>query len=43
VISDEDFTRWVPWLKQVGINASDKLDLGKIYTNDLNGLRPGAS
>jgi ABC-type nitrate/sulfonate/bicarbonate transport system substrate-binding protein len=43
VISDEDFTRWVPWLKQAGIISSDKLDLGKIYTNDLNGLRSGAS
>jgi ABC-type nitrate/sulfonate/bicarbonate transport system substrate-binding protein len=43
VISDEDFTKWVPWLKQAGIISSDKLDLGTIYTNDLNGLRSGTS
>jgi ABC-type nitrate/sulfonate/bicarbonate transport system substrate-binding protein len=42
-ISDQDFNIWVPWLKQAGIISSDKLDLGKIYTNQLNGLSTTAS
>ncbi|MDQ1541923.1 MAG: hypothetical protein QOH29_2649, partial [Actinomycetota bacterium] len=43
VISDSDFTKWAAWLKSAGVIKSTTVDAAKYYTNEFNGLRPGAS
>ena len=44
VISDEDFTRWEPWLVDSGIVKQGELKPSKLYTNEFNGLaEDGAS
>ena len=43
VISDQDFTRWEPWLVQSGIVKQGALDPRKLYTNEFNAFAAGAS
>jgi ABC-type nitrate/sulfonate/bicarbonate transport system substrate-binding protein len=38
VISDEDFTRWEPWLVDSGILEHGELQPSKLYTNEFNEL-----
>ncbi len=38
VISDEDFTRWQPWLESSGILRPGELSVSDYYTNDYNDL-----
>ncbi|MEU4526339.1 ABC transporter substrate-binding protein [Amycolatopsis sp. NPDC024027] len=42
LISDADYTRWEPWLKQEGYLKHDKIDTSKLYTNEFNPYRDGA-
>lgn len=42
VITDGDFSRWIPWLKQAGIITGDGLDFSKLYTNSLNSYATGS-
>ena len=42
LISDADYTRWEPWLKQESYLKHDKIDTSKLYTNEFNPYRPGA-
>jgi ABC-type nitrate/sulfonate/bicarbonate transport system substrate-binding protein len=43
LISDQDFTRWTDWLHRTGVIKSDKFDASKIYTNEFNPYRDGAT
>ena len=43
VISDEDFTRWEPWLVDSGILTTGELQPSKLYTNEFNELAQDAS
>ena len=43
VISDQDFTRWEPWLVQSGIVKQGALKPGELYTNEFNGLATEAA
>ena len=43
VISDEDFTRWEPWLVDSGILTAGELQPSKLYTNEFNELAQDAS
>jgi ABC-type nitrate/sulfonate/bicarbonate transport system substrate-binding protein len=38
VITDEDFTRWEPWLVESGIVKQGELKPGELYTNEFNAL-----
>ncbi|MET9001484.1 ABC transporter substrate-binding protein [Amycolatopsis sp. NPDC004169] len=42
LISDTDYTRWEPWLKQEGYLKHDRIDTAKLYTNEFNPYRDGA-
>ncbi|WP_051791365.1 ABC transporter substrate-binding protein [Amycolatopsis jejuensis] len=43
LISDQDYARWTPWLREQGFIKSDTLDPAKIYTNEFNPYRDGAT
>jgi len=36
VISDADFSRWIPWLRQAGIISSASVAVSNLYTNRFN-------
>jgi ABC-type nitrate/sulfonate/bicarbonate transport system substrate-binding protein len=43
LITDEDFTRWTDWLHRTGVIKGDKVDAAKLYTNEFNPYRDGAT
>ena len=43
VISDQDFSRWEPWLVQSGIVKQGALKPSELYTNEFNGLATEAA